>query len=89
MAETLGEQYGPLLPSALRQSSARNRKNWLFARSDSGCEQPAVLYSQIGTCRLNNVEPEKWLSYVIENIQDWPANRVRALLPWKVDLTPQ
>ncbi|HAM9171120.1 TPA: hypothetical protein IDY09_004873, partial [Escherichia coli] len=25
--ETLGEQYGPLLPSALRQSSARNRKN--------------------------------------------------------------
>ncbi|EHV28719.1 hypothetical protein ABH543_27770 (plasmid) [Escherichia coli] len=35
--ETLGEQYGPLLPSALRQSSARNRKNWLFARSDSSC----------------------------------------------------
>ena len=60
MAETLGEQYGPLLPSALRQSSARNRKNWLFARSDSGGEQPAVLYSQIDTCRLNNVEPEKW-----------------------------
>ncbi|END7089614.1 TPA: transposase domain-containing protein, partial [Shigella sonnei] len=24
----------------------------------------------IGTCRLNNVEPEKWLRYVIEHIQD-------------------
>ncbi|EOC2945947.1 transposase domain-containing protein, partial [Shigella flexneri] len=22
------------------------------------------------TCRLNNVEPEKWLRYVIEHIQD-------------------
>ncbi|EDR5595602.1 hypothetical protein BBN39_004407 [Salmonella enterica subsp. diarizonae serovar 53:z10:z] len=26
---------------------------------------------------------------VIEHIQDWPANRVRDLLPWKVDLTSQ
>ncbi|NGI34574.1 transposase domain-containing protein, partial [Escherichia coli] len=42
-----------------------------------------------GTCRLNNVEPEKWLRYVIEHIQDWPANRVRDLLPWKVDLSSQ
>ncbi|MGS8566393.1 transposase domain-containing protein, partial [Salmonella enterica] len=28
--------------------------------------------------RLNNVEPEKWLRYVIEHIQDWPANRAYA-----------
>ncbi|MED8917303.1 transposase domain-containing protein [Escherichia coli] len=27
------------------------------------------------------MEPEKWLRYVIEHIQDWPANRVRDLLP--------
>ncbi|EZE11320.1 malate transporter [Escherichia coli] len=40
-----------------------------------------MLYSLIGTCHLNNVEPEKWLRYVIEHIQDWPANRVRDLLP--------
>ncbi|EOC3594054.1 transposase domain-containing protein [Salmonella enterica subsp. enterica serovar Braenderup] len=33
-----------------------------------------------GTCRLNNVEPEKWLHYVIEHIQKWPAGRVRDLL---------
>ena len=32
------------------------------------------------------MEPEKWLRYVIEHIRDWPANRVRDLLPWKVDL---
>ncbi|WP_447309042.1 IS66 family transposase [Escherichia coli] len=71
--------------NALR--GAVGRKNWMFAGSDSGGEHAAVL-SLIGTCRLNNVEPEKWLRYVIE-LQDWPANRVRDLLPWKVDLSSQ
>ncbi|WP_162822407.1 IS66 family transposase, partial [Escherichia coli] len=32
---------------------------------------------------------KNWLRYVIEHIQDWPANRVRDLLPWKVYLTSQ
>ena len=43
-----------------------------------------VVYSLV---LANNVEPEKWLRYVIEHILDWPANRVRNQLPWKVDLT--
>ncbi|EGJ4503660.1 transposase domain-containing protein, partial [Escherichia coli] len=43
-----------------------------------------------GDVQQNSVwQPEKWLRYVIEHIQDWPANRVRDLLPWKVDLTSQ
>lgn len=66
---------------------ALGRKNWLFAGSDAGGERAAVLYSLIGTCRLNGVEPEAWLRYVIGHIQDWPVNRLRDLLPWKVDLT--
>lgn len=37
--------------------------------------------------RLNGVEPEAWLRYVLGHIQDWPVNRLRDLLPWKVDLT--
>ncbi|WP_141008871.1 transposase domain-containing protein, partial [Escherichia coli] len=45
----------------------------------SGGEHAAVLYSLIGTCRLNNVELEKWLCYGIEHIQDWSANLVRDL----------
>lgn len=65
---------------------ALGRKNWLFAGSDAGGEQAAVLYSLIGTCRLNGVEPETWLRYVLGHIQDWPVNRLRDLLPWKVDL---
>jgi hypothetical protein len=66
---------------------ALGRKNWLFAGSDAGGERAALLYSLIGTCKLNGVEPEAWLRNVIGHIQDWPANRVRDLLPWKVDLT--
>ncbi len=69
--------------NALRGVAA-GRKNCMFAGSDSGGEHAAVLYSLIGTCRLNNVEPEKWLRYVIEHIQDWSANRVRDLLPGKL-----
>lgn len=66
---------------------ALGRKNWLFAGSDTGGERAAVLYSLIGTCRLNGVDPEVWLRYVIGHIQDWPVNQLRDLLPWKVDLT--
>ncbi len=72
----------------LTGSGRRPEKLAALAGSDSGGEHAAVLYSLIGTCR-RNAEPEKWLRYVIEHIQDWPANRVRDLLPWKVDLSSQ
>lgn len=65
---------------------ALGRKNWLFAGSDVGGERAAILYSLIGTCRLNDVEPEAWLRYVIGHIQDCPVNRLRDLLPWKTQL---
>lgn len=67
---------------------ALGRKNWLFAGSDRGGERAAVLYSLIGTCRLNGVDPEAWLRYVLSHIQDWPVNRLCNLLPWKTQLTP-
>ncbi len=65
---------------------ALGRKNWLFAGSDRGGERAAVLYSLIGTCRLNGVDPEAWLRYVLSHIHDWPVNRLRDLLPWKAAL---
>ena len=64
---------------------APGRKNWLFAGSYSGGERAAVLYSLIGTCRLNGVEHEAWLRYVIAHIQDWPVNQLRNLLPWNTN----
>lgn len=62
---------------------ALNRKNGLFAGSDSSGEAVAVLKSRISTCRLNSVDPEEWLRYVIGHTQDQTANQVSNLLPWK------
>ncbi|STF37531.1 transposase [Escherichia coli] len=50
-------------------------------RFDHGGERGALLYSLIGTCKLNGVEPESYLRYVLDVIADWPINRVGELLP--------
>ncbi|XIV34258.1 transposase domain-containing protein (plasmid) [Escherichia coli] len=47
------------------------RKNYLFFGSDHGGERGALLYSLIGTCKLNGVEPESYLRYVLDVIADW------------------
>jgi len=60
------------------------RKNFLFFSSDYGGERGALLYSLIGTCKLNGVEPESYLCHVLNVIADWPVNQVSELLPWRV-----
>ncbi|QYD67930.1 IS66 family transposase [Paraburkholderia edwinii] len=63
---------------------AIGRRNFLFAGADSGGERAAAMYSLIGSARLNGVDPEAYLHYVIERIADHPANRIDELLPWNV-----
>ena len=69
--------------NALR-SVAVGRKNYLFFGSDNGGEAAAIIYSLLGTCRLNGVEPENWLREVIGKINNWPSNRVNDLMPWNL-----
>lgn len=71
--------------NALRLVSL-GRKNFLFFGSDHGGERGALLYSLLGTCRLNGVDPEHYLRHVLNVIADWPVNRVSELLPWRVAL---
>lgn len=58
------------------------RRNYLFAGSDGGGQSAAVIYSLIGTARLNNIEPYAYLRAVFERIADHPINRIDELLPW-------
>jgi len=54
----------------------------LFGGSDAGGERAAAIYSLIGTTKLNDIDPEAYLRYVLERIADHPINRVDELLPW-------
>jgi hypothetical protein len=62
--------------NALRMVSL-GRKNYLFFGSDHGGERGALLYSLIGTCKLNGVEPESYLRYVLDVMADWPMAECR------------
>ncbi|WP_153062876.1 transposase domain-containing protein, partial [Escherichia coli] len=72
--------------NALRAVSL-GRKNFLFFGSDHGGERGALLYSLIGTCRLNGIDPEAYLRHILSILPEWPSNRVDELLPWNVVLT--
>ena len=63
---------------------ALGRKNHLFAGADTGGERAAGIYSLIGTAKLNDMDCEAYLRYVLERIAEHPINKLDELLPWQV-----
>ncbi|TIP10880.1 MAG: IS66 family transposase, partial [Mesorhizobium sp.] len=61
---------------------ALGRKAWLFAGSDRGADRAAIMYTLIGTAKLNDVDPQAWLADVLARIADTPQGRLNELLPW-------
>ncbi len=49
---------------------APGRKNCLFPGSVGGGEAAAIAYALIETAEMNNVDPEAWLTWVLERIAD-------------------
>ena len=58
------------------------RRSWLFAGSDRGGVRAAVMYTMIGTAKLNDVDPQAWLADVLDRIADLPQTRLHEILPW-------
>ncbi|MFT4465846.1 MAG: transposase domain-containing protein, partial [Sodalis sp. (in: enterobacteria)] len=71
--------------NALRVISL-GRKNYLFFGSDSCGDRAALMYTLIGSCKLNGVEPEAYLRHVLAIIADHPINKIKELLPWNLTI---
>ena len=57
------------------------RKNYLFAGSHEGAKRAAMMYSFLGTCKINGVEPFAWFKDVLNRIPDHSIQKLEELLP--------
>jgi len=66
---------------------AIGRKNWLFMGSPEGAKAAAGLYSLIETAKLNDVNPEAYLKFLLEHKID-PKNEdlLKKLMPWNAKI---
>ena len=57
----------------------------MFAGSHRAGERAAIIYSLLGTCKLQGIDPAKWLDDVLRRLPDQPENKLIQLLPqfWK------
>jgi transposase len=63
---------------------ALGRKNYLFAGSDNGGNTAANIYTIMETCKINNINPQKYLTKVLSVIQGYKVKDIAQLLPWNV-----
>ncbi|HVU31180.1 MAG TPA: IS66 family transposase, partial [Sphingomicrobium sp.] len=60
-----------------------NRKNALFAGSDEGGDNWAVIATLIENCKLSGIDPQSWLTETLSKLASGhPANRIGELMPW-------
>jgi len=61
---------------------ALGRKNYMFIGSEGGGKAAAIAYTLIETAKLNTVDPQAWLTWVLDQIADHKITRIDELLPW-------
>jgi transposase len=65
---------------------ALNRKNALFAGSDEGGANWAIMASLTETAKLNGINPHAWLTDTLTKlVNHWPASRIDELMPWNYE----
>ncbi len=73
-----------LIENSIRPLSI-GRKNFLFAGSHDAAKDIAMFYSFFATCTKNNIDPQKWLAYAMQNINDTKPSELKYLLPQFID----
>ena len=58
------------------------RKNYLFMGSKGGGDTAAIAYTLIETSRMNSVDPEAWLRWVLARVADHKMPHIDELMPW-------
>ncbi len=73
-----------LVENAIRPT-VLGRKNYLFAGSHESAKRNAMFYSFIGSCKMNDVNPQEWLNDVLVKLPETKASELYILLPnyWK------
>lgn len=65
---------------------ACGRKAWLFADTPAGARATATYFSLVESAKLNNLDPNKYIRYVIEKLAySESVEDIEALLPWNVN----
>jgi transposase len=72
------------LSELLLRQPVVGRKNWLFARSEGGAVAAADIFTLIGSCRLQGIDPHAYLVDVLGRVQD--CKRPQDLTPraWRL-----
>lgn len=65
---------------------AIGRKNYLFAGSHEAAGRSTMLYSLMGTCKLNGINPFIWLRDVLQRIAKHQVENLDELLPHNWEL---
>ena len=58
------------------------KKNWLFAGSEAGAETLARAMTLIESAKMNGLDPQAYITDLLNRIHDHKINRIDELLPW-------
>lgn len=60
----------------------------IFCGSHESAQRAGIIYSLLGTCKLDNINPQDWLLEVFQKLLSCKENNIDHLLPqdWKPDL---
>lgn len=67
------------------------RKNWMFAGSENGARNAAILFSLVVSCKLTGVDPFVYFRDILTRLQHHPADRIHELIPseWQKRFAPR